>query len=322
MSNFNRIIGFMVIFTVVMVFSVATCLAAGDFPTRPITFVAQWSAGGGTDITARTVAPALEKQLGVRVNVINKTGASGSIAHKYVLGSKPDGYTMGTFCPTITVYKAGKVCELVPSDYNMIAMVTRWSPLIGVRTDSKWKTIQDYINYAKKNPNLITCGSCGVWTTYSVAEYLFGMTTGTKIRHVTTECTAMTIPLVMGGHIDSGIIGGPEMLPHFKAGKLRPLVATTAGRSPLFPNIPTVRELGYDWEFPTFIAFFMPKGVPAERKRIIVDAFKKAAESDEFTNTVTKMGMQRVWVGPDELTALLASLQSYVDKVAAWKAGK
>ena len=322
MSKFNRIIGFMMIFTVVMVFSVATCLAAEKFPNRPITCVAQWSAGGGTDITARTLAPALEKQLGVRVNVINKTGASGSIAHKYVLGSKPDGYTMGTFCPTITVYKAGKVCELVPSHYNMIAMVTRWSPLIGVRTDSKWKNAQDYINYAKKNPNLVTCGSCGVWTTYSVAEYLLGMTSGTKIRHVTTECTAMTIPLVVGGHIDSGIIGGPEMLPHFKAGKLRPLVATTAERSPLFPNVPTVRELGYDYEFPTFIAFFMPKGVPAERKRIIVDAFKKAAESDAFTNTVTKMGMQRVWVGPDELTALLASLQSYVDKVAAWKAGK
>ena len=92
MSNFNRIINLMVIFTVVMVFSVATCLAAGDFPTRPITCVVQWSAGGGTDITARTIAPALEKQLGIRVNVINKTGASGSIAHKYVLGSKPDGY--------------------------------------------------------------------------------------------------------------------------------------------------------------------------------------------------------------------------------------
>lgn len=317
------IIGLLVTFTMFLAFSATTCLAAEKFPTRPITCVAQWSAGGGTDITARTMAAVIEKYLGVRMNVINKTGASGSIAHKYVLDSKPDGYTIGTFCPTITTYKAGKVCDLVPSDFNMVGMVTRWSPFFGVRTDdSRWDTIQDYIRYAKAHPNLVTCGSCGVWTTYSVAEYLFGLTTGTKIRHITTECTAMTIPLVMGKHIDSGIIGGPEILPHFKAGKLKPLVATTAERSALFPDVPTMKELGYDCVFPTFIAFFIPKGVPADRKQILVDALKKASESAEFTNTVTKIGMQRVWVGPEELQALLNSLKSSVDRVGAWKAGK
>ena len=322
MSNFNKIIGGMAILIIGIVISVTTCSAAGDFPTRPITCVVNWSAGGATDIVARALAPLLEKELGVRVNVINKTGASGSIAHKYVLGAKADGYTIGTLDPAISTYKVGNVCNLVPSDYNMIAMVTRWSPMIAVRADSKRKTIQEYIDYAKENPNFMTCGSCGVWTAYSIAEYLFGMATDTKIRHVTTECTAMTIPLVVGGHLDSGIIGGPEMLPHFKAGKLRPLVATTAKRSPLFPDIPTAMELGYDLQYPAFFAFYMPKGVPADRKQIIVNAFKKAAGTDKFAGTVAKLGMQRVWEGPEQLAERLNNLQSSVDKVAAWKMGK
>ena len=313
----------MAILIIVSAYFATECLAQKDYPTRPITCVVQWSAGGGTDVTARTIAPLLEKYLGVRVNVINKTGASGSIAHKYVLSSPPDGYTIGTFCPTITIYKAAKVCELTPADFNMIGMVTRWSPFISVRRgDPRWDTIQDYIEYAKANPNLITCGSCGVWTTYSVVEYLFQLATGTKIRHVTTECTSMTIPLLRGGHIDSGIIGGPEILPHYQAGKLKPLAASTEERSPLFPDVPTMKELGYDCVFPTFIAFFMPKGVPADRKQILVDAFKKAAQSPDFVNKVKNMGMQLVWVGPEELTELLNKLESTVDRVVAWKEGK
>jgi len=103
---------------------------------------------------------------------------------------------------------------------------------------------------------------------------------------------------------------------------LKPLVATTMERSPLFPKVPSMTELGYECMFPTFIAFFIPKGVPGDRKQILVDALKKAAESAEFTNTVTKIGMQRVWVGPDELKALLSSLKSSVDRVVTWKAAK
>ena len=303
-------------------FGVVSTGMAGNFPSRPLTFVVQWSAGGGTDIVARTIAAGMDKHAGFKVNVINKTGASGSIAHKYVLSSKADGYTIGTCCPTITMYKAGNVCDLTPADYEMLGMVARWSPFIGVKTDSKYKTIQDYIDYAKANPNLVTCGSCGVWTSYAAAEYLFGMSAGVKIRHVTTECTAMTIPLVVGGHIDSGIMGGPEILPHFKSGKLRPLVATTAERSPLFPDVPTVRELGYEWEFPTFVAVYTAKGVPADVKDALVKAVKTAVESEEYQSTISKMGMQPVWVGPDEVTDLFQRMKAYVDQAAAWKAGQ
>jgi tripartite-type tricarboxylate transporter receptor subunit TctC len=284
-----------VVLVAAVVLSVGGAAAQDAYPSRPITMVAPFPPGGVADLTARPVAAAMEKVLKNPVGVVNKTGAAGAVGMQFVATSKPDGYTLLLALSSISIIpEADKLFGRQPAftvdQFAPIALISADPTVLVVRSESPWKTAAEFIEDARKRPGQITFSSSGVYGTLHMAMELLSSAAGAKFRHVPYAGAGPALTAILGGHVDALASGPAVILPHIKAGKLRPLAGWGDTRVAALPEVPTFKELGYpDAEFYIWAGVFAPRGTPEPVLQKLRDATRQAAADPEFRAAMDKL---------------------------------
>jgi tripartite-type tricarboxylate transporter receptor subunit TctC len=281
--------------TVIILLGISIKVSAQEkYPDRPITIVAPFPPGGVADLTARPVAAALEKVLKNPVVVVNKTGAAGAVGMSFVAHSKPDGYNLLMALSSISIIpEADKLFDRQPA-YTMdqlmpIALISADPTIFVVNASRPWKTVKEFVDDAKKRPGEISYSSSGVYGTLHMAMEMLTHGAGIQLKHVPYSGGGPALTALLGGHVDTLASGPAVVIPHIKAGKLRPLAGWGAKRVASLPDVPTFKELGYDIEFYIWAGLFAPRGTPAPVMKTIRDAVKQAVNSGEFKTAMEKI---------------------------------
>jgi tripartite-type tricarboxylate transporter receptor subunit TctC len=269
--------------------------AQEPYPARPITILAPFPPGGVADLTARPVAAALEKVLKNPVGVVNKTGAAGAVGMQFVATSRPDGYTLLLALSSISIIpEADKLFGRPPAftvdQFAPIALISADPTILVVRSESPWKTAREFIEDARQRPGQISFSSSGVYGTLHMAMELLSHAAGIKLRHVPYAGAGPALTAILGGHVDALASGPAVVLPHIKAGKLRPLAGWGEKRVAALPELPTFKELGYpEAEFYIWAGLFAPRGTPEPVLQRLRDATRAAVAEPEFKGAMDKL---------------------------------
>jgi tripartite-type tricarboxylate transporter receptor subunit TctC len=287
---------------VAAVMLLAPQMVKAEYPDRPVTIVVAFDAGSATDLSTRILASTAEKILGKPIVVENKGGGGGAVALGVVANAKPDGYTL-CGAPNVSIIDTPLMQKVT---YKPLKSFT---PIVGhsaaehtglvVKADAPWKTFQEFIDYAKKNPGKVKYSSAGVGTGMHVAMELIAHKDGIKWVHIPYKGVGASITAVLGGHVDvcTAGLGYQEQV---KAGALRILATHGLKRSPDFPAAPTLKEFGYDFYNDTVHSIVGPAGLPPEVTSKLEAAFLKAMESPEFKNVQKKLYLNPVRFGSKE----------------------
>ncbi len=250
---------------IVLLFVAVKVSAQEKYPDRPVTIVAPFPPGGVADLTARPVAAALEKVLKNPVVVVNKTGAAGAVGMSFVANSKPDGYNLLMALSSISIIpEADKLFDRKPA-YTMdqlipIALISADPTIFVVNASRPWKNVKEFVDDAKKRPGEISYSSSGVYGTLHMSMEMLTHGAGINLKHVPYSGGGPALTALLGGHVDTLASGPAVVLPHIKAGKLRPLAGWGAKRVASLPDVATFKELGYDIEFYIWAGLFAPRG--------------------------------------------------------------
>jgi tripartite-type tricarboxylate transporter receptor subunit TctC len=270
--------------------------AAADepFPTRPISMVAPFPPGGQADLMARPTAAAMEKLLKSPVVVVNKTGAAGAVGMSFVAYSKPDGYTLLMALSSISIIpEADKLFDRKPT-YTMdqfvpVGLISADPTIFVVRADRPWKSVKEFVEDAKKRPGQISYSSSGIYGTLHMAMELLIHAAGIELKHVPYNGAGPALTAILGGHVDCLASAPAVVLPHIKAGKLRPLAGWGSKRVEALPDLPTFKELGYDAEFYIWAGLFAPTGTPEPIMKKLRDTVRAAVQDPEFKSAMAKL---------------------------------
>jgi putative tricarboxylic transport membrane protein len=284
---------------------VNSSFAASGYPNKTIEFIVTNTAGGGSDIFARTLVKIIEdkKLCPVTINVINMPGGNNSVGWSFVANNRRgDAYTI---TPTSSSFWTGPAAGLSPVSYKNFTHIINMLEdprLLVVYSDSPFKSFKDLIDFAKENPNKLSCGGSGG---RSMDEILAGKLeeyTQTKIKFVPfTNAGADPVTTLMGGHIDFALLGISEVGPQVEAGKLRVLAVSSEERVfGQFADIPTMKEEGFDFVITQFRGVVAPLEIPQEAVSFLENMFRKAIETPEWKKFVEQNGStERVLIGND-----------------------
>ena len=269
--------------------------AQESFPTHPLSLVVPFPPGGVADLTARPLAPVMEKILKQPVVVVNKTGAAGAVGMSFVANAKPDGYTILLALSSISIIpEADKLFDRKPAytldQLTPIALISADPTVLVVQADRPWKSVKEFVDDAKKRPGEISFSSSGVYGTLHMAMEIFAHPAGIRLKHVPYAGGGPALTAILGGHVDALASGPAVVLPHIKAGKLRPLAGWGTNRIEALPGVATFKELGYEnVEFYIWAGVFAPSGTPANVLRTLRDAVRQSVRDPEFKAAMAKI---------------------------------
>jgi tripartite-type tricarboxylate transporter receptor subunit TctC len=246
---------------------------AQDYPTRPVRLIVGFAPGGTTDITARLIGQWLSERLGQQFVIENRTGAATNIATEAVVRAPADGYTLllVTASNAINATLYDKLSFNFIHDIAPVAGIIRYPLVMQVNPSFPAKTVPEFISYVKSNPGKISYGSGGIYTSIHVASELCKMMAGVDMIHVPYRGGAPAMTDLMAGQVQVVFNPVPESMEFIRAGKLRPLAVTTATRSEVLPDVPTVGDFVPGYEASALQGIGAPKKTPAE----IVDKLNK-----------------------------------------------
>ena len=278
---------------------------AQDFPTRTVTLVSPYPPGGAADLTARPLAPALEKVLKQPVVVVNRTGAGGAVGTQFVSQAPADGYTlMITVFSVCTIPEADKVAGRKPrfnrEDFVPIGRINADPTLLIVHPSTPWKSVKQLVADAKKRPNEILYVSAGPYSVAHMAMEVFQQTAGVKMRHLPTTGGGPAMTAIVGGQAFVSALSTGAVTPMASAGKLRVLANSGATRLAAYPDLPTLKELGFDMEVYLWVGMFARKEVPAPALDVIRKSVRQAVQDPAFTNASMKMQMPPAYMDAPE----------------------
>jgi len=280
---------------------------AVQYPTREVTILVGWSAGGGTDTLARMLSFEFEKEFGVRFLVVDKPGAGGSIAWTELSKSKPDGYTLAM----VNIPDIYTIPLTVPNtiwnvqSFEPIANLITDPALLAVNSESPFKNLNDFVEYAREHPYELNTTNDSYKGDYWLVTKKMENIADIKLTSVYFEGGAPVNVALLGGHIDSGMLNISEVYQLVKAGKFRVLGIMTEERNPLIPEVPTFKELGFDIILSNKRGIVGPKGLPKEIRDILANATKKAVESPDFIERAEATKMPIDLILTDDFSELL-----------------
>jgi tripartite-type tricarboxylate transporter receptor subunit TctC len=293
----------------VVVLLIATAGVAGaqdNYPSRPITILAPFPPGGVVDLTARPLAAVLERILRQPVVITNKGGAAGAVGRQSVAIAKPDGYTIMVDLVSIsTVPAVDTLFERQPAytldQFVGIARLTNDLPLLVVNTQNPWKSVPELVAELKKRPNELTYASSGPYGASHVPMEWFLQSAGNlKMRHLPTTGGGPATTAVLGNHAHMWMSPTGISAPHIKSGKLRAVATLSGTKHPRFPDVPTMKELGYDIEYYYWTGLFAPKNTPAPAIAKLREAVRQAVQDPEFRNTIDKAETEIAYLDADD----------------------
>ena len=296
-----------------LMISANAAVAADEYPTKPINFLIPFGAGGSADLMGRALAKGTEGVLGQSIVAINRPGAGGGIMYTALKNSAADGYTVGWNSTSIlTSTNIGNV----PFKYTAFSQVCRIGftgmPLV-VRTDSPWKTFQEFIAYAKKNPGKIKIGNAGTGSGTHLTAVLMEKTTQVQVVHVPLGAKRR-VPSLLGGEVEAICVPLPEAAPQVKGGKFRILAMSTEERDPTYKDVPTMKELGYPAVMELFRGISVPAGTPAAITAKLEAAFKQGAQDPDFVKLAKSKGFNVSFMGHAEFEKYIAVQNENVAK--------
>jgi tripartite-type tricarboxylate transporter receptor subunit TctC len=277
--------------------------AAAEYPDRPLTIVVAYPAGGMVDIVARPMAESMKKKFPKGVAVLNRPGGGGSLGVAEVVQAKPDGYTV-ILAPNSTLVIHPQLNDLpykTPDDYEPILNTISFYTLLAVRTESPFKTVQEFVAAAKANPNKVRVGSPGEGTISHLTLERWSAAGGFKTTHVPFSGWGETSPALLGGHIDAVMAQPGEVKPLVDAKKVRVLAVAQSQRHPYFPDAPTAKEIGFGEASGTWFVLTAPKGTPGPVLKYLHDAAKAAIEEPAFVALVKGRGVDLDYRSGDKL---------------------
>jgi len=282
---------------------------AQAYPARPITLVVHFSAGGGSDITARVIAEKMSKTLGQQIIVENRPGAGGTVAVRQVAKSAPDGYTLGLGNPGTLAVAPSIYPNLgydPRKDFAHVGLIG-WTPFsLIVHPSLPTRSVQELIAIAKASPGTINFGSAGTSSGTHLTGELFASMADIKIMHVPYRGVAPAINDLLGGHVKMVVTGLPPVIGHIKDGVLHALAVTSVTRASIFPNVPTVSESGLPgYESVQTFGLLVAKGTPP----IIVDklnvALREALDLEEVKTKLSVDGTVPQPGTPEDYAAII-----------------
>ena len=272
---------------------------AQAFPSRPITFICPWPAGGTSDATMRVLAQVASKDLGQTIVVENRAGAAGMIGAKALASAKPDGYTIGQLALSVTRFSQLGTVQIDPiKDYTFLGMASAQTFGIVVSADSPYKTIQELIAFAKANPDKLTYATSGIAGQTHIGMEEFAQAAGIKIRHVPYKGGAPALQGLLGNQVDM-LADSSSWSSLVESGKLRLLVTWGEQRLPRFKDVPTLKELGYGVvnDAPNGVA--APAGLAPDIAAKLAQAIEKAVKSEEFKAACLKIDAPVIYKNPE-----------------------
>lgn len=275
-------------------------LAQGAFPQREVTIVVPFNPGGASDMTARIIAKGMEPALGKPVVVVNKAGGSGGVGMSQVARGAADGYTLSYIPVELVMHKALKLSDLEPTMFAFVGQTTLVPAALTVPVDAPYKTVAEFVAYAKANPGKVRVGNSGAGSIWHIAASALEQAQGLRFNHIPFEGAAPAVTALMGKHIEAVTVNSGEVKAGVDAGKLKILAVMTAKRDPAFPNVPTMKESGISLEFVGWGGFAAPKGTPKPVMDKLAAALKTAASTEEFKTFITSRGMVVEYRSPDE----------------------
>jgi len=296
----SRLLTVMLLALALLVGSVDAGMAA-NFPEKPITLIVQSSAGGGSDLFARTLAAIFEKEklLPQPIVVENKPGGSGAIAWSYILGKRGDPYFLCTAGPGMLTVPILRKTPYTFRDFTPIGNFAFDDFTVITRTESRFKSIADLVREAKANPRRITVGGTQVGSTDSIGAYLFEKAAGIQFNFVSFTGGGEVNAALLGGHIDWAVANPGEAMELVKAKKVRALGVMTDKRLPSMPDVPTLREQGVDAIFRQHRALVAPGNLPAEARKVLDDAMLRYTKTAGFKKYMEDNTLSEGWMdGP------------------------
>jgi len=303
-------------------FPLATAQAA-DYPTKPIRFVVPYTAGGTTDLVARTVGQKVSEKLGQPVVIDNRAGAGGNIGMDAVAKAAPDGYTIGfgaisTNALNPHIYKS--MAFDPRKDFTAISLLGTSTIVLEVPATSPIQNVADLIAAARKSPGL-PYATAGAGTSMNLAGVMFAQMTGTELTHVAYKGSGPAINDMLGNTIGVMFDNLPASLPHIQAGKLRALAVAGPARSPSLPDVPTIAEAGLKgYALDPWFGVYAPANLPAPIVKALNDAFTEALAMPEVKDKLTQAGFTPRGSSAEALAKLTQSEYQRLGEVAK-KAG-
>lgn len=296
---------------ITLLVAASTSLSAFAWPDKPITLVVPFPPGGSTDLIARTLSGKMGEKLGgATVVVENKAGATGTIGATYIARAPADGHTLfvSSLGPFVIAPHLFKVQYDALKDLEPITVVVQAPNVLVVPAASERKSVAEVIAHQKANPGKMSFASSGNGSSDHLTAELFWQQTGTSGVHVPYKGGGPVMSDLLGNQVESSFMNINTALPQIKAGKLRALAITSAKRSPLLPDVPTLEESGVkDANVQSWQAVAAPKGLPADVKKRIHDAIVASINDPAVTPKLLELGFEVVLNTPEQFAAFQAS---------------
>lgn len=278
----------------------ATPVLAADYPSKPIELIVPYAAGGGTDLVSRAFADAAKAHLPQSIGVVNKTGGAGAVGLTEIMAARPNGYKIGTGTVEITMLPHLGAAAFTLDDFTPIARLNAEPAAVTVNIDAPWNTIEEFLADAKATPDTVRVGNSGTGAIWHIAAAALGDAAGVSFNHIPYDGANPAVTALLGGHIEAVSVSPAEVASHVAGGKLKILAVMGDERSAKFPDVPTLKEKGYDVAVSTWRGIVVPSKTPDEIVTTLREAAKATAAEPVFTETLVKMNLTPAYLdGPD-----------------------
>ncbi|SDI37509.1 tripartite tricarboxylate transporter substrate binding protein [Propionivibrio dicarboxylicus] len=278
--------------------------ADAKYPTKPISMIINFGSGGPTDLSARALAKAAEKHLGVPVVVVNKPGGNGVTGVSELKNAPKDGQTIGILSfASVAIIPNQIKAPYTPDDFEGIIAYGEYQYCIAVKGDSPYRTVADLSAAAKKKDGGFSFSASGYPQPFAMVKV--GEKDGSKFRYVNFKSGMEAVMAVVGGHVDASVAIVSDVLPFLKSGEVRILASAGNSRMPQAPEVPTLKEQGYDVALVSWFGVGAPKGVAANQLEVLRSAFLKATDDPEYQNTMKTLSLPSMKTsGPEFMKTL------------------
>src|SRR3990167_566257 len=281
--------------------------AAADFPTRPITIVVGFSAGGSSDVLARIVAEKLSIGLGQPVVVENRAGVASIVGAAFVAKAKPDGYTLliGASGPIVFNHALYAKLPYTPQDFAPISLIGTFPLLLLTQANNPAKSIQELISYSRQNPDKANYGASSA--SFQLITELFNSKTGARFAHIPYKGSNDSITAVMTGDVTMTLVDAGAASAGLQSGRVKALAVTSAERLKDFPNIPTMSELGVDLKVSFWSGLLAPAGTPAPIVKRLQEEMVRVIDMPDVKKRISALSVTPVSSTPEEFAKLIAT---------------